>query len=186
MILVFLGPPGVGKGTQAKLLSEKKKIAHISTGDMLRAAIVAGADLGKRVKAVMDSGQLVSDDLIIELIDHRVMEADCANGYILDGFPRTIAQAEALERLLKKLNKKLTAVLYFDLLEQELLNRLAGRREQEARADDNLEVQKERLRVYKNNTESLIDFYRKKEKLKTIEAVGTVEEVLEKVQAVLK
>lgn len=185
MILVFLGPPGVGKGTQAKLFSEARGIAHISTGDMLRAAIAAGTDLGKRVKTVMDSGQLVSDDLIIELINQRILESDCAKGYILDGFPRTITQAEALEKLLKKLNKTLDAVVYFDLPEEELLTRLAGRREQEARVDDTWEVQKERLRVYKNKTESLIDFYQKTGKLRKIESSGSVEEVLAKVQLAL-
>ncbi len=185
MKLVFLGPPGVGKGTQAKLYSEQQKIAHISTGEMLRAAVQAGSSLGKRVQSTIDSGQLVSDELIIEVIQERVRQQDCSGGYILDGFPRTIKQAEALKRLLETSGAALDAVVLFDLPEKVILERLAKRRSTEARADDSEQVQLDRQRVYREQTAPLVDYYRKTGLLKTVDASGSIEQVAEKLDAAL-
>ncbi len=177
MKVVFLGPPGAGKGTQARLLAERKSIAHISTGEMLRAAVAAGTDLGKQVKDIIDSGKLVPDALMVALIEERVKAADCAKGYILDGFPRTVPQAEALATMLSATGVKLDAVVYFDVSESDLLRRLEHRRGVEQRADDSIETQLERLRVYREQTAPLVDFYRAKGALSSVDAAGSVDEV---------
>jgi adenylate kinase len=180
MRLVFLGAPGVGKGTQAKLLSQEKEIPHISTGDMLRVAIKGGSSLGLKVKSIIDSGQLVPDALIIELVRERTKEGDCKNGYIFDGFPRTIPQAEALNEILSERGKKLDFVICFELEESEILKRLAGRREAESRVDDDQETQKKRLEVYNKQTAPLIDFYQQGGLLKMVDASGSMEQVFKK------
>lgn len=186
MKVVFLGPPGAGKGTQAKLVSERLQLAHISTGDMLRQAVSEGTALGKQVKEVMDRGQLVSDDLIVKLIEERIQRSDCVHGYILDGFPRTVKQAEALEAMFERAKGKLDAVVLFELTEQDLLSRLSHRRSAEARADDDAETQKERLRIYQEQTAPLIDYYRKKNMLLSVNATGSIEEILDRVLSILK
>lgn len=185
MKVIFLGPPGAGKGTQAKLLAAKRHLAHISTGDMLRAAVAEGSDLGKQVKGVLDSGQLVSDDLIVQLIQERVQKSDCAQGYILDGFPRTVPQAEALKQMLAKAGAAITAVISFEVAEEAVLGRLTHRAGVEARADDAAEVQRERLRVYREQTAPLIDFYRKEHLLRPVDASGAVEAVQQLVESAL-
>ncbi|MFN8390909.1 MAG: adenylate kinase [Bdellovibrionota bacterium] len=179
MRVVFLGPPGAGKGTQAKMLSSDAKLAHISTGDMLRAAVAEGSDLGKRVQSIMDSGQLVPDDLIIDIIRERIAKPDATAGYILDGFPRTVKQAEALTAMLAKQGAAIDAVVSFELDETELLSRLANRRGAESRADDDVTVQKERLRVYKEQTEPLIEFYGSRGALRKVDASGSVDQVFQ-------
>jgi adenylate kinase len=180
MRLVFLGAPGVGKGTQAKLLSQEKQIPHISTGDILRAAIKGGSSLGLKVKSIIDSGQLVPDELIIELIKERTKESDCKIGYIFDGFPRTIPQAEALKEILGERGEKLDYVICFELEESEILKRLAGRREAESRVDDDQETQKKRLEVYNQQTAPLIDYYQQSGLLKIVDASGNMEQVFKK------
>lgn len=177
MILVFLGAPGAGKGTQAKLLSDKLSIAHISTGDMLRQAVEQGSDLGKRVKSIIDSGEFVSDELMIELIQQRVSEADCKAGYILDGFPRTVKQAEALGEMMKQRGVNLDAVLLFEVSESEVLKRLQNRASEQNRADDSAEVQKNRIAVYKEKTEPLIAYYNNKSMLKVVDSSQGPEQV---------
>lgn len=189
MILVFLGAPGVGKGTQAKLLASKLSIPHISTGDMLRSEIASGSELGQTVKNVMDSGQLVSDELVIEVVKSRISVKDCDNGFILDGFPRTVEQAAALEILLGSVGPAggagVDRVLMFELPDRDLLARLSGRREAESRADDTDEVQAERLRVYNELTLPLVSYYEELGVLERIDAKGDVEEVFQKLSSVV-
>ncbi len=176
-IYIFIGPPGAGKGTQAKSFCTDLGISHISTGDMLRASMQAGTELGNQVKTIVDSGSLVSDDLMIEMIRDRIAGADCVNGFVLDGFPRTVPQAEALDVLLAESGEKLKAVVLFEINQEVLLNRLTGRRNAEARADDNEEIQKKRLDVYNRQTAPLINFYEARNVLRIIDSNGTVEEV---------
>lgn len=185
MKVVFLGPPGAGKGTQAKLLAERKRIAHISTGEMLRSAVAAGTELGKQVKDIIDSGKLVPDALMVALIQDRVKAADCVEGYILDGFPRTVPQAEALAEMLKSNGVTLDAVVYFEVSEADLLRRLEHRRGVEQRADDSVATQIERLRVYREQTAPLVDFYRAKGALTSVDAAGSVDEVYSKLNQAL-
>lgn len=179
MRLVFLGAPGAGKGTQAKRLSDKLNIAHISTGDMLRSATQDGSELGKRVKSIIDSGQLVSDELMIELINDRVDHEDCRSGYILDGFPRTVPQAEALQKMMESKGSKLDGVLLFEVSEAEVLNRLRNRAAQENRVDDTEEVQISRIAVYKEKTEPLIAYYKQHGELKVVDSSAGPDQVFD-------
>lgn len=172
--LIFLGAPGAGKGTQAKLLSEKFGLAHISTGEMLRAAVAEGSELGKKVASIMESGQLVPDALIVEIIKERISKPDCAKGYILDGFPRTVPQAQALDAMLGE--QKVTVVL-FEVTTEDVEKRLANRRSAENRADDSDEVQRERLRVYQEQTAPLIEFYEQRGMLVRVSGAGAIDEV---------
>ena len=187
MQLLMMGAPGAGKGTQAAKLVEKYKIPQISTGDMFRAAVKDGTELGKKAKACMDAGQLVPDDVTIGIVRERLAKSDCANGFILDGFPRTLAQAEALTKILDELGKKLTRVLNIHVPSEDLIERAIGRRickncgatyhvkfnapkvadtcdncggNLYQRADDNADTMKNRLSVYENSTRPLIDYYK--------------------------
>jgi adenylate kinase len=211
MRTVLLGAPGSGKGTQGVVLSKKYNIPQVSTGDLLRAAVAAGSELGKKAKTAMDAGALVSDDIVIGLIKERLAENDAKNGYILDGFPRNIAQAEALDAMLAELNQPLQGVILLDVAFDELLQRLTGRRtckncgaiynvhlsppkiegrcdicggELFQRADDNEETIGNRLNVYQQQTAPLIDFYSKQDKLYKIAGVGDVDEIAQAVSAV--
>jgi adenylate kinase len=186
MKLVFLGAPGAGKGTQAERLARVYDVAHISTGDMLRRAVAKGTGIGNEVKAIMDSGQLVPDKMIVQLIQERVKEEDCKNGYILDGFPRTEAQAATLDSMLKAEGTSLSAALLFEVDTEELKKRLASRRGSETRSDDTEAVQIERLKVYEKQTKPLIDFYERAGLLKRVNASGTIEEIGQRVAEVLK
>ncbi len=175
--LIFLGAPGAGKGTQAKLLSEEMKLAHISTGEMLRSAVSEGSELGKKVGAIMESGQLVPDELIVELIAERIKQPDCENGYILDGFPRTVPQAEALGAMLGSVKP---TVILFEVTMDDVEARLANRRSQEDRADDSDDVQRERLRVYQEQTAPLISYYDEQNMLTRVSGAGSIDEVFQK------
>ena len=185
MRLIFLGPPGVGKGTQAKMLSKSKSVPHISTGDMLRASVASGSDLGKNVKAIIDAGQLVPDDLIIDIIKERVIESDCSDGFILDGFPRTLEQASAFTAMMESLSLSLDAVVYFAVSDEQLERRLVGRRGSDNRVDDSAEVQKKRMKVYKEQTLPLVDYYENQGLLCHVESSGTIEEVRSFLEAAL-
>jgi len=181
MRIVFIGPPGAGKGTQAEKMIEKYKLAHLSTGDMLRAARDAQTDVGKKADEYMSSGQLVPDEIIVGVIEERLAQADCQGGYLLDGFPRTIAQAEALDKMLSDKGTPLDVVLELKVPEEELFTRLAGR----GRADDTPEVIKQRLVAYRDQTSPLLDYYGKAGLLKSIDGLGTIEDIFDRVQGIL-
>lgn len=177
MKYVFLGAPGVGKGTQALTLAKELGLAHISTGEMLRAAVEEGSELGRQAKGIMDAGQLIPDELMIALIEKRIQADDCGRGCILDGFPRTVAQAEALDKLLDARGEKLGGVVFFVAPRDELVTRLSHRRAHEGRADDTVEVQEKRLKVYEEQTAPLVDYYEKIGLLVRVDAVGNIGEV---------
>jgi adenylate kinase len=183
MRIILLGPPGAGKGTQAVRLVERLGIPQLSTGDMLRAAVAAGTPVGQKAKAVMDAGQLVSDDIVIGIIAERIEEPDAKTGFILDGFPRTVAQAEAFDAMLAQKGQKLDAVVEFKVDEAALVERIVKRaKETEARGetvrkDDNPEVFKTRLEAHKAQTAPLSDYYGRKGCLQTIDGMRPIDEV---------
>jgi adenylate kinase len=181
MRLVFIGPPGAGKGTQAAKLIEKFRLAHLSTGDMLRAARDAKTPVGLKAEKYMSSGALVPDGIIVDIIAERLNQADCEKGYLLDGFPRTIAQAEALDSMLAKKGTPLHVVLELKVPEEELFKRLAGR----GRADDTPEVIRQRLVAYRKQTEPLLAYYGQRGLLKSIDGLGTVDEIFDRATAIL-
>ena len=213
MRIVLLGAPGSGKGTQGKKLAEKYGIPSISTGDLLRAAVAAETPLGKRAKVAMDAGQLVSDDIVVGLIRERLNEPDTARGFILDGFPRNIAQAEALDAMLDEIGRPLQVALHIDVDFEVLMKRLTGRRTCEScgqmynihtspprvegrcdscggrlvqRADDNEETIGKRLKVYESQTIPLIAYYRRQGKLQTVKGVGDIDDIFLKIVTALE
>ena len=187
MKLILLGPPGAGKGTQAQRLVAKHGIVQLSTGEMLRAAAAAGTPVGKRAKEIMDRGDLVPDDVMIDIIADRIERPDSANGFILDGFPRTVAQAEALDVLLEKRHQSLDAVVEIKVEDALLMKRIEGRAKETggARGDDNAETLRKRMAVYWAQTKPVADYYSRKGMLKTIDGVGTVEEVSTRIESLL-
>lgn len=207
MKLILLGPPGAGKGTQAALIAKEYGIAHISTGDMLRAAVKQGTELGGRAKSYMDAGELVPDDVVIGIVAERLGLPEYAKGYMLDGFPRTVAQAEALDAALAAGGGRLDRVISFEVPDEEVIRRLGGRRVCEScgatfgvvdgdecelcggrlitRDDDQPDAIARRLQVYRTQTEPLIDYYDRAGILAGIPATGTVEEIFDQVRAEL-
>jgi adenylate kinase len=173
LCLVLLGPPGSGKGTQAALLARRLGIPAISTGDIVRAAIEAGSDLGQRVERIVSSGELVDDDTMGAIVRHRLSQDDADRGFLLDGYPRTLPQADTLASVLDGLDRELTAVILIEVPEEELVERMLGR----GRADDNGEVIRHRLAVYGRQTEPLIEHYRKRDALVTIDGDQPIEQV---------
>jgi adenylate kinase len=185
--LVLFGPPGAGKGTQAKILTEKRGLPQLSTGDMLRAAIAAGTPLGLACKALMDKGALVPDETVIGIIAERYDQPDCARGAVFDGFPRTIPQAEALDRMLADRGRKIDLVLELKVDDTALLARVESRIAAggPVRADDNPETLKKRLEVYYANTAPLLGYYGGQGKLKTLDGMAPIGEVTAQVAAIL-
>lgn len=212
MRLVLLGAPGAGKGTQAKKLIEKYDIPQISTGDLLRAAVAAGTPLGKEAKSYMDKGELVPDSVVLGMVEERLKQDDCKKGYILDGFPRNVAQAEALDKMLNGLGMSLDAALSVDVPFDDLMKRLTGRRtckscgqmyniyftppkkegvcdkcggELFQRDDDKEETIKKRLEVYNSQTAPLIEYYGKKGILKSVNGTGSIDDIFSNICKVL-
>lgn len=181
MRLILLGPPGAGKGTQGHQLHERYGIPEISTGDMLRAAVRDGTSLGAAAKGYMDRGALVPDEVIIGIVRDRLEQSDTYAGFILDGFPRTVAQAKALDRLLQESERPLDHVISIEVPDAELLQRLAGRRDMEGRQDDMDEAIRHRLEVYQRETAPLIDYYRQAGLLRPVPGVGTIEGIFERI-----
>jgi len=213
MRLILLGPPGAGKGTQAHRLVEEHKIPQLSTGDMLRAAVAAGTETGLRAKAIMDAGKLVSDDVVNAIVSDRIDEPDCANGFILDGYPRTLAQADAVEEMLNGKGVELDAVVELRVDDDAMVERVAGRytcgncgagyhdtlnkpetegvcdkcggTEFKRRPDDNAEAMRTRLQVYYKDTSPLIGYYYAKRKLKPVDGMASIDAVSEEIAQVL-
>ena len=184
--VLLLGPQGAGKGTQGKLISAEHGIPHIATGDILRAAMAAGSELGRRVQPIYDAGGLVPDDIMIELIRERLGDDDAAGGFVLDGFPRTAVQAEALDEMLEEIGRPLRVVLEFQLPEGISIERLTLRADEEGRADDTPDAIRRRLRLYHEQTEPLIEHYRSRGNLVGVPADKPVETVYEDIQQALE
>ena len=189
MNIILLGPPGAGKGTQAQYLISAFGLKQLSTGDMLRAAIEEGSDLGKQVQIIVDSGDLVPDDIMIEMITTRITRTDCKGGFILDGFPRTVLQAETLTEVLLQKKIKIDHVIALDVKLSSLLdrirNRALGATQEQRRQDDDEETLKHRLNVYKEQTEPILPYYEKLGLLKIIDGMLTPDEVSKKINDVL-
>lgn len=184
--IVLLGAPGAGKGTQAARMVEKFGFAHVSTGDMLRAAVKAKTPVGLKAKALMDAGRLVGDDVVIAIAEERLRQKDAADGFVLDGFPRTLAQAKALDSLLSRLGMRLDCCLALTADADVVVKRLLRRAEIEGRSDDNEETIRARMSVYDEQTAPLLDYYRDRELLVEISGMGSVDDVAKAVASALE
>jgi adenylate kinase len=181
MRLVLLGAPGSGKGTQATRLREHLQVPHVSTGELLRAAVTSGTPLGQQARAVMESGGLVSDDIVLGMLEERLLQPDTGNGFILDGYPRNLAQARALDALLAKIRQPMDIAVQLDVAQDLLVGRLSGRAAVEGRADDSPDAVRKRLRVYDELTAPVVDYYRNTGKLACLDGVGSVDEVFTRI-----
>jgi adenylate kinase len=190
MNIILLGPPGAGKGTQARYLVEKYGIVQLSTGDMLRAAVQAGTPVGLKAKEFMDAGNLVPDEVVVGIIADRIEEPDCANGFILDGFPRNVPQAEALDKMLSDKGLQLHCVIEVkvdeSILVERIRNRIAETPEAERRSDDTEETLLKRLDVYRAQTAPLLPYYQAQDKLKTVDGMKPIGEVSSQIDAALR
>lgn len=212
MVVILMGPPGCGKGTQGKRLEEHLGVPQLATGDMLREAVKNATPVGLKARSYMDKGQLVPDDVIVGVMRERMGKADCSNGFILDGFPRTVGQAEALDVLLKDVGRKINAVVNLDVADEEVVKRLSGRRsclscgatyhvtfstpkkdgkcdkcnsDLVQRSDDREDTIRQRLSVYRAQTAPLIDYYGKKGVLKNVEGTGSIDSIFDKVRSLI-
>ena len=190
MNIVLFGAPGAGKGAQAERISSVYGMVHLSTGEMLRSAISSGSDLGARAKETIDQGELVSDDVIVKIVDTRMDEDDCEKGVILDGFPRTVTQAEALDEILAGKGQRLDHVIEIGVNESVLFARIANRASERrrtgtARSDDNAETLRKRLAVYHENTAPLLPYYRGKGVLRSVDGMGSIEDVATQIDNLL-
>ncbi|MBI1248183.1 adenylate kinase [bacterium] len=186
MRIIFLGPPGVGKGTQSDKLVEFWNIPHISTGEMLREAIRNKTEFGLKVAAQMEGGRLAADEIVVKMVRERLAQADCHNGYLLDGFPRTLPQAASLDLGLAVDDEKVDAVLNLTVDEEELFRRLLARAKKEDRGDDNEETIRNRMKVYDDMTSPLIAYYEEQGVLHKIDGIGSIDEVFDRIQTVLQ
>ncbi|MFC1549735.1 adenylate kinase [Candidatus Neomarinimicrobiota bacterium] len=186
MRFILMGPPGVGKGTQAERLSEHFTIVHLSTGVILRNEVDNNSDLGQQAKKFMDAGKLVPDELLLRMMEIRLQQPDCKSGYILDGFPRTIPQAEGLEKIMVLIGQELNATVSLFADREELVNRLILRGESSGRSDDTSEVIKNRQKVYWEQTAPLLNFYRTQGQLLEVNGLGTVDEITERIIKILE
>ena len=185
MKLILLGPPGVGKGTQAARLKNHFDIIHLSTGEILRGEMAKSSSVGIQARQFIDAGNLVPDEILLKMMNNRLREDDCEKGYILDGFPRTIPQAEGLDNLMNELEHQLNAVISITADQEELVKRLVLRAIDSGRSDDTESVIQERQRVYWNQTSPLINYYTNKNLLKSIDGLGSIEEITERILKVL-
>jgi len=188
MNLILFGPPGAGKGTQAKILQEEWGLPQLSTGDMLRAAIAAGTELGKRCKAIMDRGDLVPDDIVVGIIGERLDKPDCAKGAVFDGFPRTIAQAQALDRMLAGRDSQIDVVMELKVDDEAMVGRMENRVKENpgsTRPDDNPETLRNRLDVYHRNTAPLLTYYRSQGKLVSVDGMAPIPQVAAAIRGML-
>jgi len=184
MRIILFGPPGAGKGTRAKLLEESLKVPQLSTGDMFRNAIKNQTPLGVKVKTILDSGKLVSDEVVVEMVQETIAKSEYANGYILDGFPRTVAQAEAFDALLADRGEQVDAFVAMEVPEEELVSRLVNRGQ--GREDDSPDKIKVRLKVYEQETAPVMEHYRKKGMYKSVNGLGTVDEIQQRLIEAIK
>jgi adenylate kinase len=181
MRLVLLGAPGSGKGTQATRLKDYLQVPHISTGDLLRAEVAAGSPLGLEAKAIMARGDLVSDAILLGMLEERFSRPDTAGGFILDGYPRNLAQASALGALLTRIGQPMDCAVQLDVDNELLVERIAGRAKAEGRADDNPESVRKRLAIYSEQTAPVVDYYRQQGKLTVVDGVGTLDDVFKRI-----
>jgi adenylate kinase len=184
--IVLFGPPGSGKGTQSEKLIEKHKLVHLSTGDLLRSEIAIKSELGMKAKAIMDKGELVSDDIVIGMIRNKINANLESKGFIFDGFPRTVAQAGALDKVLAETGKAISLMVTLIVPDQEVIQRLLKRGEQTGRADDNITTIENRLNVYLCQTAPVMDYYEKQQKYRPVNGLGSIEEIFERIEEEIK